>query len=176
MSVVTRTQYTREPFQGSGIAGEPIGIWTWSDRAVGNASGGVRQLGIIFREVLATAPQSSLMYSLESLYLSDSDNNSKQCDMLWSNLGFATAFVRRMVISVVIGQTYASMIGRDLAGFRGMVLGSQQAQSNRAELQFVVANVNGEDWIGNAHGYIWDGSSLSVKGGPVRPQRGLYTQ
>lgn len=172
MTIAASSQIRWRPFSGYADPRLPIGTWAVNAGVTGDASGGLRVAQIVF--VLATAPRASLMWSLEQMHVEDSDNNSKNGNIVASNLDPIISS-RTWRIGLGDSTTTALLVLPATYPTFPLWLGGQAVGALTASLDISFANINASVLVVSAEGYIWAARSRSIEGGPQRPAQGLYS-
>jgi len=176
MTVFDTAQVVFYEFPGHADPGLPIGAWAAQGNVTGDASAGSRILDVVFAP--STQPRNSLMYSLEQLSVLDESNTSSVIEVSTVNLGqaastdFSQAWAANMVADTA--GVNANLLAADAQFFRGLFLGRSSGQSVGVLLRIGADNIDTEDIIVHAEGYMWGVRSLNAPGGPRRPVSGLY--
>lgn len=156
----------------------PERLWKCRLEVTGDASGGNRILTMI----IANAPDSRvpLFYSLEEVWILDTDETALVVTLQTNNLGSARTGPRPIVLGFNIVQM-AGAVGlsaQEADGLLkpgGLFLGSQRDNLTVTSLQWSIANRDGELFQMFAGGYVWGPRSRSAgNGGLQRPPNGLY--
>jgi len=154
----------------------PIGYWQAARSLIGDATGGLAGIDLVFQGALTNALNSQ-MYSVERISLTISTNSDfiaqvRAVNMAGpANQGFLQAYA--VALSAISGSTDAALRTEALA-FLPWFLGSQRTAGITASLSMVVDNVNLRIYDFEAEGYRWSARSVLVDGGPQRPPTGLY--
>ncbi len=173
----------RREFAGFRDPGLPIGTWQGFVTVGGDASGGVRQALVTFKQ--PGDPLSGNMYSLDQLTVQDSDEATKFLTVTAANMDP----LRVGPIEIGIGQSFACQligVADASAGFEGsriagrdvsqlpMWLGRALDAVNNAQLRLFLTNVDLALMSVGAQGYIWGPRSITADGGPRRPVSSMY--
>lgn len=145
----------------------PIGAWQASGSVTGDVSGGTREFLVIFRTT--GDPVSAMAYSLEDLSVQDTDVSTKQLNV--STSGFKLLKQRRMTIGTPSGGNVASLL--NLWDVLPLFMGQLQGISG-AQLRISTSNVNLDDLIVSAEGYMWDARTILAPGGYLRPTNSAF--
>jgi len=178
MSVITEQDVEYRGWGGFNDRRLPEGLWMTEGAIVGDASGGVRSVSLVFNPL--GAPELSLAYSLEQIAIVDSDNVTKTggletagMEPLVDNASMDIA-IALSVIANGSGQALLSEGGYETV--HGIFLG--RVRRNVVELSgvtFRLANLLNATLTFAAQGYVWGARSWSAPdGGLLRPPRGLY--
>jgi len=171
MSIVTSIEARRRAYPGYDEPNFPLWSWAQAVFVVGDASGGNRTASIVF--ATGAGPKVSLLWSLEQISAFDTDNNSKNIDLMFEGFDHVvgTSLYR---LSLGDGVQMASIPLQNYPQFP-LWLGGHANQGSPAQINLVAANINAEVLAFNAQGYVWGSRSASIPGGPQRPSRGLYS-
>lgn len=177
MSVSTTAPALYRGFQGYANRALPAGHWFLGTSVLGDASGGARTITVEYQP--ATGPVNSRWYSLEELYLLDTDNNDKACQAFSSN---GTPVMSRTVgglvsfeCEILAGGSTATINPTTLMAVRqGIFIGRQNGSGTAFTFGVSTTNVNGATLAAQFGGYWWDTRSNLAPGGPTRPPQGLW--
>jgi len=171
MTIVTSLAASRRAYPGYDEPNLPLWSWAQEVSVIGDASGGTRTASIIFAPT--TGPKVSLLWSLEQISVFDTDNNSKNLDLMFEGFDqvLGTALYR---LNVGDGVLFASIPLQNYPQFP-LWLGGHRQEGSPAQINLVAANINGTVLAFGAQGYVWGSRSASIPGGPQRPSRGLYS-
>lgn len=154
----------------------PTRVWKMAGLVTGDLTGGQRNM--VFRFVDSDAPRVSQSFSLEELYILDTDNVGKVCGITTTNFGEFGLLTRQLGLSVAIDATGGTQAGLDVLAaqaVRGIFLGSQRVSGVGMSITFQVVNINTatlQIWAG---GYVWGQRSQSaLQGGFQRPPNGIF--
>jgi len=170
VSVVTQLEARRRAFPGYDDPRYPLYIWAGQAVVAGDASGGTRSAGIILAP--ASGPKVSLLWSLEQISALDTDNNSKDCDIILSGLD---ELLGNQIYRVTVGAavTTAAFTAVSLT-MLPLYMGGHADQGIAATLSLTLVNVDATVLVFQAQGYVWGSRSRSIPGGPQRPPNGLF--
>jgi len=174
MTIVDEVIVERRGWGGlSDDPGLPIGMWIAAGAVVGDGSGGVRQLDVVFQPATATSLW-SLMVSLEQLNVQDDNNVATPVSMRANNLDNDSGFNALWIFNVLAHATDGSA-AMDLKSHQ-LPLFFPGASNAIAEvgLRFNIVNADTKRMIVIAQGYIWDAAARSAPGGPRRPGGSVY--
>lgn len=155
----------------------PVGLWTGRGLILGDASGGERQVLLVFNP--ATAVVLALYFSLEQISIQDSDNVTKTCRLVSEALdpirGGSNPVRIGIDLVATAGGVEAVTSENGMRAVRGVFLGRQSAVAQTTGLSFLADNVDGATLTFAAQGYVWGARSGSApEGGLRRPVGGLY--
>lgn len=154
----------------------PIGYWQGALSLVGNASGGIIGLDLVFQPATSPALNRQL-YSVERFSATQNDGTDLDYSVAAinmggpSNVGFLHQYAVRMIGRG--GGGSGSLAGNDFT-FLPLFLGSQRSPGTTASFTLVGLNILDVLVTFEAEGYRWDPRSILVDGGPQRPPTGLY--
>lgn len=177
MSVLTLVPMGLRPWSGFARPQFPVAVWNAEASILGDASGGSRTVAVEFKA--ANAPGVPRLFNLEQIDAFDNLTATSTVDVLYAGWDHATgdfdlglgAFGRgaAMQVSPIAG---ASLVLSDI--HLPILLGIPTAAANQVNLQFRMANSDGDTLRVRFQGYVWDARSFQVEGGPQRPATGLW--
>lgn len=154
----------------------PAGIWIGGGVVTGDASGGDRQIRILF--ALATQLRVTHAFSLEQVTMDLTDNSAQGVEFRCSNLDKDVSDVTgrnlRFIMSTsgaAAGDSFMSL--REMAGLP-FFLGRQSGSNIETSMTLILPNSLNEEFSATCQGYYWSQRSISVPSGPRRPTGGLY--
>lgn len=176
MSVIAQIVVESRRYSGWIDPRYPIGYWQAATTTIGDATGGVIGIDLVFQ--LGTTPRlNSQMYSVERVGITIGDNNDRDIQLRAVNMGGPSNQGFQHVYSV----TTASQQGSSISGLRAdtldmipWFLGSQRLAGITASLSSLIINVDGLTFTLEAEGYRWSTRSVLIDGGPQRPPTGPY--
>lgn len=179
MSVSDEEQIEYEDWGGFDDPRLPERLWKCLVQVTGDLSGGSRIVTMTI--ALATDERVPLFYSLEELYMFDTDAVSKDVGFIPNNLGSARigSRIARMVFSLQgeVSTGLALLAGQNTLARGGMFLGSQRDKLETTTLQWTTTNVDMALFAVWAGGYVWGQRSRSARnGGLLRPPNGLFAR
>lgn len=177
MSVITQIVVESRRYSGWIDPRYPIGYWQAALTIVGDATGGVVGLDLVFQG--ASPPTlNSQMYSVERLGLTQGNSGNRQIRISAINMaGPANQGFLHEYTFLMLGQDTGlnkSAIRADMLSILPWFLGSQRTRGITASLSAVLPNVDGIGFTFEAEGYRWGARSVLVDGGPQRPPTGPY--
>ena len=154
----------------------PAGLWIGGGVVVGDASGGDRQIRIIF--ALASQLRVSSAFSLEQVTMDLTDNSAQGVEFRCSNLDKDVSDVTGRNLRFVLATAGASagdsfLPLRELSGLP-FWLGRQSGSNIETSMTLIIPNTDGEEFSATCQGYYWSQRSISVPSGPRRPVGGFY--
>lgn len=148
----------------------PSGVWISAGAVTGDATGGVRQLSMLFNE----QPSWSELISLEQ-YSTFDDEQTNQRDVLIHAAGFdneiPNGIRQRWVIPMFQAANEQSISPSEL---HGLFLGGQAIPTVSTSLLWEINNSDGNVFEVVAQGYIWTAEARSIPGGPQIPVTSLF--
>jgi len=154
----------------------PIGYWQAALTLVGDATGGLLGIDLVFQG--AAAPElNSQMYSVERIAARRDSGSNTVISVSAVNMGGpANEGFQHQYTIALNGIGGASLSGLDGGGFTFIpwFLGSQRTPAITASLSLIGPNTDGIFMTFEAEGYRWSPRSVLVDGGPQRPPTGLY--
>lgn len=162
------------PWGGVSIPGWPIATWRWDAGVIGDGSGGVRELDIVFQSALSGQPLGTQLYNIEQLAVGDTNENSLKCRMSVLTLGKHSQVQRWSLAVNQIVDIGSALDLQDVRGVRGLFFGGQSIAGASAVVAIDIDNVDLAVFTAVAMGYVWTGGVNSVPGGPVRPDPRLW--
>ena len=174
MSILASDNARLREFRGWQLPQLPIGYWAGQVSVVGDASGGVRQLEMSFNP--SAAPRSSIFYSLEQVYITDTNNTTKVGVIESLSMDGVADLILNWVMSLplTLSQTSAHTNAPDAGHLRGTWLGRQAGAAVNPRLRYTTSNINGSTLLMVVMGYSWSSRAIMAEGGPVRPANGLH--
>jgi len=176
VSVVAQQDIEYRRFSGYLDARHPQGTWFGVVTAVGDATGSLLALDLVFgRPTVLTL--SSQIYSVESVAIRSSENVTRVARLFAVNMSGPSNLSLQHELSVTLG---ALALGADNAldaqdlAFLPLFLGSQRTAGTTASFSVILNNVNTISYRFEAEGYWWAARSVLPDGGPQRPPTGLY--
>lgn len=176
MTVSVTVEVAYEHWGGYDDPRLPTRVWKMAGLVLGDATGGQRNL--VMEYVNSGAPLIAQSFSLEELYVIDTDNVTKNMSITSTNLGSFGTLARQLGLSAVILSTGGTQAGLDIRyaqALRGTFLGGMRVEGASSSLTLQVANVDGavlQVWAG---GYVWGQRSQSaMRGGFQRPPNGIF--
>lgn len=180
MTVTTVIPPSLRPWSGYAEPGFPVAVWWAFAEVIGDASGGRRELQVVFKS--ANQPGQPRLYNLEQFDYFDNDNIARLVDLIWQGFdlppgtdsgGVATgggglAFVS--VPSVVAGALLGTVDMLKLP----FLLGLPAAFLSQSTFFLRTPNVDLASVRMKVSGYVWDARSFQVPGGPRRPPGALW--
>jgi len=164
------------PFQGYRDPGLPSGTWFATNAVAGDASGGFRNLTMLFRG--SNQPLNNVFYSVERLYVLDLANSTLPGEFFASNFDDVqgSGGVFNMIADIESGPTFGGLRpDAQQAINRGHFLGRGRAIGNASDLSFRTNNSDTDIVSVALGGYWWSNRVMGVEGGPRRPVEGLYS-
>ncbi len=154
----------------------PIGYWQASLTLVGDASGGLFSIDLLFQPAFP-AFLNSQMYSVERFGISSNEDADRVVRLAAINMngpanqpaGHAYAISLLTSSSVASGGATGSALN-----LVPWFLGSQRQAGTSASLSLITLNSDLISFTLDAEGYRWSPRSVLVDGGPQRPPTGLY--
>ena len=179
MAIVLQINVESRRYSGYVDPRYPIGYWQGALSLVGNATGGLIGLDLVFQQANGGQLLNSQMYSVERVSATHSDGTNRAYTLSAlnmggpANLGFQHSYV--VEVRSRSGGVLCSLDGRFLTMIP-IFLGSQRSAGTTASLSLVGANVDLLTVRFEAEGYRWSPRSVLVDGGPQRPPTGLYAR
>ena len=174
MSILATLPIRRREFAGFDDPSLPEGIWQGEVTRVGDASGGIVTVGLIFNIGTGT-PRDSRFYSLEQLSVFYTDNT--QGSFVFSILGMGERTVAGasfVLDGVLFNTTDIGAAQRDIGALLPLFLGRQSDAGTSSNIQVSAPNANVQTLTMTAMGYMWGPRSINALGGPSRPLQGIF--
>ena len=175
MSVALTDIIRLRPYAGYVDPGLPMGIWAGFIALTGNGTGGTRLMQILF-SVGGGRSGGGNLFSLEQIFINDTDNNAKTVDIDCINMDrvantepFRNSWV--YALGAGVGSRAIRRLESTIATPYFMGIPNPGTQGS---LDVKMANVDLAVARVEAQGYWWSPRSLNVDGGPRRPAMGLY--
>lgn len=165
MTIVASGSPINKGWEGYDNPSLPIGAWEFDLGVTGDASGGVREVDIVFKE--SGAPLSALAYSIEHLSLQDLDNTTQNVSLFTS--GFVLLKQLLLSVGTFSPGNFASsnqLIARGIPLFLGQI---QPVAGGGAIVHIQINNDDLELFNVRAEGYTWSQRSILARGGYQKP-------
>lgn len=173
MTIVAQQSVLPLSYRGYDNPSLPIGIWEGFGTVVGDGSGGVAEIDLVFN--LATASRDPKFYSLDALmWLTSEVVANRTVELFVNNLGDVGGTKRYEMIASRGPDTQA--LEARAYGILPLFLGRQ---TNPGVTTFVgtrVTNINLAGYTMFGSGYVWDARSIMAEGGPSRPLQGIFSR
>jgi len=180
VSVSDAVDIQQREFAGYTDPALPEGQWHVFGSVNGDASGGNREIQVVFKRT--ATPLSSTMWSLDQLSVRDADENTKFLTVEFLNMdplhvgpidiGIAYGFACQLV-GVAGAFAGARITGRDVSHLP-VWLGRALDAVNSALMIITLVNVDVRSIEVAAMGYYWGPRSITAEGGPRRPLGGMF--
>lgn len=173
MTTILNLEVVRRVWGGFAGARDPIGHWHQATANTGDATGGSNVINLVFQQQAAPNldPQ---IYSVEQVAVqldAAPFSNVRIRSVVMGDLSGADGYV--CGVNAAGSQDFGAIAGSNLT-WLPIFLGSARTQGSTTALEFAMDNVDTQNLIVSAQGYIWGSRSRSAPGGPRRPVGGMY--
>jgi len=177
MSIVGQVLVEGRRYSGWTDPRYPIGYWMGALTVIGNASGGVVGIDLLFQQANGGDRLNSQIYNVERIGMFVSNATTRVIRLAGINMGGPSnqGFTHEYSITIAgqTGQARAAIAG-DMSNFMPLFLGSQRSAGVSTSLSAVFPNLDLDTYTFEAEGYRWSPRSVLVDGGPQRPPTGPY--